>query len=408
MEFKQTQLDNGLTVIVELNPAAASMAAGFFVRTGSRDETPEVAGVSHFLEHMIFKGTERRSAFDVNREFDQMGAMYNAFTSEENTVYFGAVLPEFQDRLLDLLCDILRPALRGEDFDIEKNVIVEEIALYQDRPSYRTYEMLMGRYFAGHPLGNRVLGTTESIRALKQSDMQAYFDARYCPANVTVVAVGNVDFNALVDKVGQGCAHWEPREVSRQILPAPQEPTQAVICDAKVAREHIGLMSAAPAAQDELRYAAELAATVLGDVTGSRLFYALVEPAIADEAHTSYSPMDQTGAFITFISTDPQRSGQAVKIARDEFKKLCDGGLTDTELQAAKNKIASGATLKGELPMGRLTSVGFDWVYRREYLPLADQIEILFAITLDQVQQLVQDYDLTAATVLALGPVEKL
>ena len=152
MEFKQTQLDNGLTIIAETT-ASASMAAGFFVRTGSRDETPEIAGVSHFLEHMVFKGTERRSAFEVNLAFDEMGAMYNAFTSEENTVYFGAVLPEYQGRLLDLLCDIMRPALREEDFTVEKQVILDEIALYEDQPSFRVYDKLMSAFFEGHPQG---------------------------------------------------------------------------------------------------------------------------------------------------------------------------------------------------------------------------------------------------------------
>src|SRR5947209_3440993 len=131
MKFLRESLPNGLTVIGEQNPAALSMAAGYFARTGARDEAPQVSGVSHFLEHMAFKGSARRSADDVNREFDEIGAQYNAFTSEENTVYYGAVLPEFQERSLDLLTDMMRPALRTDDFDVEKNVILEEIALYR-------------------------------------------------------------------------------------------------------------------------------------------------------------------------------------------------------------------------------------------------------------------------------------
>ena len=125
MEFHTATLDNGLEIVCETHSSAASVALGFFVRTGSRDETPDVAGVSHFLEHMIFKGTESRAALDVNREFDEMGAIYNAFTSQENTVYYAAVLPEFQTRSLNLLADILRPSLRQDDFDTEKKVICE-------------------------------------------------------------------------------------------------------------------------------------------------------------------------------------------------------------------------------------------------------------------------------------------
>jgi len=408
MEFKHTQLDNGLTVIAEVNPAAASMAAGFFIRTGSRDETPEVAGVSHFLEHMVFKGTERRSAFDVNREFDEMGAQYNAFTSEENTVYFAAVLPDFQARAMDLLADILRPALRGEDFDVEKQIIIDEIARYQDQPAYLVYEKLMAAHFAGHALGRGVLGTTESVGALKRSDMKAYFDRRYSPGNVTLVAVGNLDFDAFENQAAEHCSHWTPCRAGRCPRPATPAGTTNIVLDKKLAREHIGLMSAAPSGQDDERYASQLLATIVGDTNGSRLFYALVDPAIADEAHMNYEPLDNAGAFFTFLSTDPDRAAEAVRIVRRELRKFAEEGPGDAELLAAKNKIASGATLRGELPMGRLTAVGFDWVYRGEYMPLAEQIETLFAVTAEDVLRVARGHDLAATTLLSLGPVEAL
>jgi len=408
MEFKQTQLDNGLTIIAEANESAQSMAAGFFVRTGSRDETAQVAGVSHFLEHMMFKGTDRRSAFDVNREFDELGAHYNAFTSEENTVYYGAVLPEFQARMLDLLGDMLRPALRREDFDLEKNVILDEIARYRDTPSYRVYEKLMTQHFQDHPLANSVLGTPESIRGLKRDDMQAYFDRRYSPGNVTVVGVGKLHWDAFVEKTEGMCSHWKPFEVSREIRPWSGSGTRQTIVDDKVAREHVGIMSPAPCGQDDARFAAQVLATIFGDAAGSRLFYALIEPAIADEAHTSYNLLDGTGTFLTFVSTDPDRAARAVEIAHAELRKFMEEGFVHTELQAAKNKIASAATLKGELPMGRLVAVGFDWIYRREYIPLARQIDTLFAVSADEVMNVARQYDLTATTVLGLGPVKQL
>ncbi len=408
MEFKQTTLDNGLTVIGEVNPAAASMAAGFFVRTGSRDETPEEAGVSHFLEHMMFKGTARRSAFDVNRDFDEMGASYNAFTSEENTVYYAAVLPEYRDRVVDLLGDMLRPALRQEDFDVEKNVVLDEIARYEDTPGDRVYEKAMAQFFAGHPLANSVLGTSESISALRREQMLDYFNRRYSPTNVTVVGVGHFDFDQFVAKVARMCSHWQPYDAPRDVSPAAGCRARGVVTDPKVLREHIVLMSPAPPGQDRARYAAQLVGAIVGDSTGSRLFYALIDPAIADEAHMSYDLLDGSGAFITFLSTDAERSSEAIEIAQAEMKKFRDDGPTEAELQAAKNKIASGSTLKGELPMGRLTAVGFDWVYRKEYVPLGEQIDTLFAVSGEDVWNVARQYDLTASALLALGPVEKL
>src|SRR5919199_5129534 len=179
MPFHTQVLDNGLRIIGETTPSARSVAIGFFVRTGSRDETPEVSGVTHFLEHMVFKGTPRRSAFEVNRDFDRIGADYNAYTSEENPVFHAAVLPEYLPQAVDILADILRPSLRGDDFDLEKNVIIEEIGMYDDQPMWSAYDHAKRVYFADHPLGNTILGTPESIRALTRDQMDEYFRRRY-------------------------------------------------------------------------------------------------------------------------------------------------------------------------------------------------------------------------------------
>ena len=195
IRFDRAVLDNGLTVIGELNPYASTVAAGYFVRTGARDETADVAGVSHFLEHMLFKGTDRRSAADINRSFDELGAQYNAFTSEERTVYYGALLPDHLPRLLDLLSDMMRPALRADDFDLEKNVILEEIAMYEDRPHFRVFEVAGREFWNGHPLGNSVLGGEASIRALARDQMLAYFERRYAPSNLTLVIAGAYDWS---------------------------------------------------------------------------------------------------------------------------------------------------------------------------------------------------------------------
>jgi len=408
MHFHEITLDNGLDIIAEVNPAARSMAAGFFVRTGSRDETPTVAGVSHFLEHMMFKGTARRSPADVNLEFDNMGANYNAFTSEESTVYYGAVLPEFQDRLMDLLCDMLRPALRTEDFDLEKNVILEEIALYDDQPRFRVYDGLMSHFFQGHPLGQSILGSRQSIGALARDQMQAYFDARYAADNITVVTVGNVNLDAFVKSVHAMCDSWRPSQAGRSTPPQPAPVGVKLLHDEKIVREHIGLMSPAPTAQADNIHAAQLLSAIVGDSTGSRLYYALVEPALVDEASMVYDAMDQAGGFMTLLSTDPERAGRVLEIAHAEFRRFMDEGPTEAELQAAKNKIASAATLKGELPMGRLTAVGFDWVYRHEYVPLPRRIEQLFAVTAQDVHELARKFDLTQTACLALGPLKKL
>src|SRR5690606_21732302 len=159
-------LENGLEIVAECNPRAYSTALGFFVRAGARDESDDISGVSHFLEHMAFKGTPKRSAADVNREFDEIGADSNAKTGEEQTVYPATVIPDLPARALMLLSDILRPCLRIEDFEVEQQVILEEIRMYEDEPPYGAYEKCMAAHFGPHPLGRSILGTIESVSGL--------------------------------------------------------------------------------------------------------------------------------------------------------------------------------------------------------------------------------------------------
>ena len=189
-----------------VQPGAYSTALGFFVRTGSRDETDALAGVSHFLEHMVFKGTPSRSADDVNREFDEMGAHYNAFTNEENTVFYASVLPEHQDRAEELLADILRPSLREDDFETERQVILEEIQMYEDQPPFGADDKCRALHYGSHPLGRSVLGTVASVGGLAVEEMREYFRRRYSPGNIVLAAAGRIDFDRLVAWPGSAAA----------------------------------------------------------------------------------------------------------------------------------------------------------------------------------------------------------
>ena len=203
MEFKERILDNGLRVIAEVNPAAKSAAVGYFVRTGSRDETMDINGVSHFLEHMLFKGTETLDALAVNAAFDNQGAQFNAFTSEEATVYYAAVLPECLEPVTDLWSQLMTPSLRDDDFNIEKNVIKEEIAMYQDMPSFDVMDRCRTLHFGEHPCGYSVLGSVESIDALTAEQMRDYFSRRYAPNNIVVSLAGQLDFDRMCQVIEQ-------------------------------------------------------------------------------------------------------------------------------------------------------------------------------------------------------------
>ena len=308
MTFHHTTLSNGLEVIAEINDRAHSVAAGFFVKTGSRDESGELSGVSHFLEHMTFKGTPRRDALAVNRDFDKVGAKHNAQTSEEDTFYHVTCLPEYLPPAFDVLADILRPTLREDDFETEKKVIIEEIRMYLDSPMSVAYEAAKTAHFGTHPLGNSILGTVDSITALKVDQMREYFARRYSPANIVLGFAGKADWGQLVELAQKHCANWQGGPAARQAVPVhgtgacrnilreeDQQQTVVGVCDA-------------PPLETEDRYAAHLLATILGDHTGSRLYWTLIDPGLADGAELSYQDYNQAGTFFTFLSCEPDET----------------------------------------------------------------------------------------------------
>jgi len=401
--FHQHQLANGLTVVAECNPQAHTSAVGFFVKTGARDEEKPLMGVSHFLEHMMFKGTARRTADDVNREFDEMGANYNAFTSHENTVYYAQILPEFFDRTVGLLGDMLRPALRDSDFEMEKNVILEEIGMYDDRPQWRLQDTIMEKHFEGSPLGFRVLGTTESVKALGVGQMRDYFKARYSPDNITVAAAGRVEFDKLVEEVAKITSRWEPTGTQRTYQPTRHTAQQISLTDDKLNRFYMAMMCPAPTCQDPRRYTAKVLADVLGDSEGSRLYWALVDPGLADEADFSFYPQDKVGSFIAFASCDPDRAEQIESIllgTLDDYAQSID----PDEIERAKNKLATQATLQDESPGGRMRSLGMGWTYLGEYVPLAEELRRLMAVTAEDVRTLLAESPFASKTLVRLGP----
>ncbi|MHB8897692.1 MAG: M16 family metallopeptidase [Thermoguttaceae bacterium] len=408
MEFLKHTLPNGLEIVAECNPRAYSTALGFFVRAGSRDETDEIAGVSHFLEHMMFKGTPTRSADDVNRQFDEIGASYNAFTSEEHTVYYAAVLPEYQDRAERLLADILRPSLRDEDFDMEKQVILEEISMYEDQPPFGADEKCRALYFGQHPLARSVLGTADSVGALSVDAMRDYFHHRYGPQNLVLAAAGNVDFERLVATAQEMCGHWQPNGARRAHLPATPAKGFHVVCKAAATQQYVVQFAPGPGCFDRDRFAAKLLATVVGDDTGSRIYWELVDTGIAEQAGLGHYEYDDAGVFMTYLSCDPQLAPENLQKMHRLLAGLIRDEITAEELLQAKNKVSSRIVLGSERPQGRLFALGGDWVQREEYRSVRTDLDTVAAVTLDEVAAVARQYPLTESTTMTIGPLSEL
>jgi predicted Zn-dependent peptidase len=409
MPFHSQKLPNGLQIIGETSPSARSVALGFFVRTGSRDEAPEESGVTHFLEHMVFKGTPRRSAFDVNRDFDRIGADYNAFTSEENTVFHAAVLPEYVPEAVDILADILRPSLREDDFQMEKKVIVNEIGRYEDMPMWAAYDRARRIHFGPHKLGNSVLGTVESITALTRDQMHRYFERRYVATNITVVVAGNVEWPRFVEVVAQHCGGWQDGTAGRTgLVEAPGSGRFEVVQRAKVSQEYVMMMAPGPAADSPLRHAADLLAMALGDDSGSRLYWALIDPGLADSADCGFHENEASGTFMTSFSGEPEAAAENLEIVRDVLREVQEVGITEDELRQARSKVLSRVVRSNERPKGRMQALGMNWTYQHEYRTVDDDLKAYEAVTLGVVREVLDRYPLDKVTTLALGPLAQL
>ncbi|MCS7303719.1 MAG: insulinase family protein [Thermoguttaceae bacterium] len=409
MEFLHTRLENGLEIIAECNPHAHGEAVGLFVRTGARDETDDLAGVSHFLEHMTFKGTTTRTAEELNRAFDDIGAYCNAFTTEENTVYFAAMLPEYQDRTLELLADMLQPALRPEDFETEKLVILEEIRMYEDQPPFGADEKCRALFFGRHPLGRNILGTVESILGMSVEKMRQYWYQRYVPGNITLAAAGRVDFDRLVASARRYCGHWEPRPVCRELVPVQPHQHFQILQKPSASQQYVIQLAAAPGAADPRRYAAGLLATILGDETGSRLFWALVDTGLAETATLTYSEYREIGLFTTCLISPPELMLKNFQMVREIYARAASSEpIRPDELQLAKTKICSHLVLSSELCQNRLFALAAEWVQRARYLSLQEELDAIRQVSLDQVQSLLTDFPLNQAATITIGPLTHL
>jgi len=409
MAFHTHTLPNGLTLIGETIPTALSASFGFYVRTGSRDEIGAENGVSHFLEHMMFKGTARRTALEVNLDFDRIGADYNASTSEETTCYFATVLPEYLPTAIDILADIMRPSLREQDFDTEKQVILEEIKMYEDSPASMVWDRAKTHYFGDHPLGQSILGPSAGIAALSRGQMQDYFSRRYAPNNVVAVVCGAVDWDAVVACVEKQCGHWSGPTAARSDV-RDHRPTPGVhlIPHAAATQENVLMLSRGAAAESPLRYAGALLATAVGDDSGSRIYWELVDPGLVENAGCMVDRAEGTGLFVATLTGDPEATGKNLKHLQRIFDEVQRDGITEDELTQAKNKVMSRIVRANERPKGRLHSLAGAWLYNREQGQADTEIARFDAVTTTDIRSYLDEYPIDKLTITAYGPLTTL
>lgn len=400
--FLHTQLSNGLTVIAESWPDAHSVAIGAFIKSGARDE--RLSGSAHFLEHLCFKGQVGQSAQQVNAGFDAIGARVDAFTTQELTAYSAATLPQFQTELLGKLIGLLRPGLLPDDIDVERLVILEELAMYRDDPSSVLFDAAQASFYGSHPLGRSVLGTAQSLETIDSSALQAHLLEWYAPNRVTIVACGRVDWDALVTEVSSLTADWQPSIVQRSYPPlSPATDGQRVLLNA--ARAQAALLMPGLAADDPRCVTASVLAQIIGDAN-SRLYWALVDDGLCDEASLEHTGEDGLGAFYGSISTDPDDLPQAVARYRHVLRDVQNGGVSQAELSRTKKKLEVSLALRFETPVSRLLTLAEDWLALGEYRSVADLLGEVRGVTLESVSALLGTRPFDAPCITTLEPIQ--
>ncbi|MEL7496088.1 MAG: pitrilysin family protein [Planctomycetota bacterium] len=404
MDYRQHRLDNGLEILAECNPQAYTSAFGYFVKAGARDESNEIGGVSHFLEHMVFKGTPNRSAAQVNLELDEMGSSSNARTSEESTIYYASVLPEFQTPVVDLLSDIMRPSLREEDFETEKQVIIEEIKMYDDQPPYGGYERIMSEFFGQHPMGQSVLGTVDTVSALTPEQMMDYFRMRYSPSNICLAAAGNIDFDQLVADAERSCGQWQAFDAPRITPPANYQTGFVTLHRPQAQQQYILQMSPGVPTEDDLRYAVGVLISTLGDDSGSRFYWEFLDSGLAESAGMGSYDYHGCGAIMTYICCSPQEAQNNLERLAALQQKVVAEGITQKELDLAKRKIASNIVLASERTGTRMFSVGAQWLAQQRFKTVSEIAEIYESLTLKDVNDALGALDFSKSMTVVVGP----
>ncbi len=408
-EFFTHRLPNGLQLLGQRMPDLESVSLCFYARTGARDEAdPALFGVSHFLEHMVFKGTPRRDTEQITLDFNLMGAEFNAFTSVEQTVYYARILNEYLPKAVDLLSDMMRPRLDADDFGMERNVILEEIARSEDVPTGQAYRRLMQTYFANTPLGHDVLGTKDSIREMSVEQMRAYHARRYGANNLIFSIAGNFEWDNVVELVERACGGWSSGEVGRTAERyAPAHSLSNAVVKPQLRQQLILLGSPSVSVQDDDLYAAQLAAMILGDGAGSRLYWNIYQKGLAESASASLSPFDNTGMLLTFISTTPDHAPAVLELAQAELKSLQDDGVQEDELRRAKDKLISRTVLDGDSAFSRMQDLAYTWVAEGKVRGIQDEMDRIEAVTLADVRRTLDRFPVRdKQTILAYGPLD--
>jgi len=404
--YRKITLDNGIRVVSEEIPFVHSVALGVWVRAGSRNETEENHGVSHFIEHLLFKGTEKRSAREIAEALESVGGVLNAFTTKEYTCFYTRVLAEHLDLAIDVLSDMLfNPRFNLEDIEKEKKVILEEIKMYEDSPDELVHDLFAQTIWPGHPLGRAILGTFQSIEGLNRDHICNYYHKHYNAQNIVLAAAGNFKTQELEEKLAKAFGQRElPGEPAVYYPPHDRPGISINIKDTEQVQICLGTPGLAQ--DDEDIYALQALNNILGGGISSRLFQLIREDnALAYSVYSYHAGYVDSGLFTVYAGTSPSNFRQVVELILKQLAILKNEGVTEKELKRTKEQIRGNLLLNQENVSHRMSRLGKTELSFGRVITTEEVIENLTKVTVEDVQRVAKNlFSAQSLSLTTLGP----
>jgi predicted Zn-dependent peptidase len=401
-------LDNGVRVIIEKIPTVRSVALGIWVGTGSRYETPDNNGISHFIEHMLFKGTEKRSAKEIAESFDHIGGHVNAFTSKEYTCYYARVLDEHSPLALEILADMFFHSVFDEaEIKKERNVVIEEIKMYDDTPDDLVHDLIARASYQSHPLGYSILGTEEVLGTLTREKILTYIDQRYTPQNVVITVAGNVN-EKLLEEIKAYFSSFQRKNHPANISPAIFHP-EVRLKKKETEQAHLCLSFPGLEIGNKEMYSLILMNNILGGSMSSRLFQEVREErGLAYSVFSYHSAFQDSGMFTVYAGTTPKQLEEVYRVIMDTLSVLRAKGITNEELSKGKEQLKGSLMLSLESTNSRMSRLGKNELLLGKHLDLDEILHKVNDVTLESIQKVIgKIFDQPMATAL-VSPFEKL
>ncbi|MEV8512920.1 pitrilysin family protein [Dactylosporangium sp. NPDC051484] len=412
---RRTVLPNGLRILTESIPAMRSVSFGVWVGIGSRDETPTLSGVSHFLEHLLFKGTKRRTALDISAQIEAVGGETNAFTAKEYTCYYARVLDADLPLAIDVVCDLVTDSVLTEaDVETERGVILEEIAMHDDEPGDEVHDVFTEAVYGHHPLGRQISGTVSSISALSRKQIDGFYHRRYRPETMVIAAAGNLDHAKVVravraafDAAGWGDTPAVPAPRRSRTTRVPVRSGQIVVRNKDTEQAHLVLGCTGYPRQHDDRFAVGALNNVLGGGMSSRLFQQIREQrGLAYSVYSFTSQYSDTGLFGVYAGCAPGKVEEVLAITRDELARVAGEGVTDDEVERGKGMLKGAVVLGLEDTGSRMSRLGKGELLYDELLSVDEILRRVDEVTPEQIRRVAKELLTRPMSLAVIGDVE--